>query len=348
MSLHTHLQSCCCTPLRAQLNLVSGHYRHTAVRRHKSRSGARFNQVMVHRVQPLAAEYSPEVLQLSTAGSGNQSMAAYYCQGRGQPDVAIKVGGTTFAAHSSLLRMFSTCAEGMPGPFTEWDLNLINVGGLHPPAATVVAAWLEALYWYQGGQHAPKTLQEALPVLRFADAVGSPAGFMNALVDRIMDNWSLSITASSNAPVRIPLTAACPWYVIVRTSDTFYNSAICSVAHCKDWASLQQLYAAQDPCVEELRKFRRDSMTFGMAMNLVSQLEELLYWSHRLKLEKLAQVLHAFTRRQCSVPGAYSLFHGAVKPIMSSRVVQSVDFQTAAEAWAKYITCTEEAAGPWS
>jgi hypothetical protein len=42
------------------------------------------------------------------------------------------------------------------------------------------------------------------------------------------------------------------------------------------------------------------------------------------------------------------LFHGAGNQIMSSRVVQSVDFHTAAEAWAKYIIRNEEEASPWS
>jgi hypothetical protein len=140
--------------------------------------------------------------------------------------VQIKAGNTTFAAHSSILRTFSSCARVMPEPFTEWDLHLLTIFDGHPPAADVVAAWLEALYWYQGARHAPSALQEALPVLRFADAIGSPAGFMNALVDRIEYNWSLFV-ATPSSTVTLPLVPAGPLYVTVQQHPWPVGYSVC-------------------------------------------------------------------------------------------------------------------------
>jgi hypothetical protein len=124
----------------------------------------------------------------------------------------------------------------MPEPFIEWDLNLLAIFNGRAPAAHVVAAWLEALYWYQGGQHAPKTLQEALPVLRLSDSVGSPAGFMNALVDRIVDNWFFKVRAPPRgSDIRLPLPENAPWYVVVKRSAMphgfWSDSAICSTVN---------------------------------------------------------------------------------------------------------------------
>jgi hypothetical protein len=296
---------------------------------------------MAHPAAPLAGAVHQ---QPADSDSNSKVTVDYYCQGHGQPDVAIKVGGTTFAAHSSLLRMFSTCAAGMPEPFTEWDLNLLTIFDGRPPAAHVVAAWLEALYWYQGARHAPRTLQEALPVLRFADAIGSPAGFMSTLVDRIMDSWYWTITALDGTEIRLPLVENGPLYVVLTyptMSKGFRgNAAIYSLANSpKDLAHIEQLHGSKNPSLKELVKVQHDDLPF-MLLHPVSQLEELLYWSHTLKLEKLQRVLHAFIHRQFSIPGSRGLFHGTSNQIMSSRVVRSVDFLTAAEAWAKYLTCS--------
>ena len=77
-------------------------------------------------------------------------------------------------------------ANGMPEPFDEWDLGLLKVFDGEPPDATVVAAWMKTLHWH----NSPKTLQEALPVLHFADAVGSPPCMLDMIANNVAEEWA--------------------------------------------------------------------------------------------------------------------------------------------------------------
>jgi hypothetical protein len=91
----------------------------------------------------------------------------------------------------------------------------------------------------------------------------------------------------------------------------------------------------------------RDAVRAVAENELASQLEELLYISHTLKLEKVAKVLHAFTHQQLSV-GPNGLFEGTAAHIVSGRVVRAlgIQFKPAEEVWVKWITCNDNAVSP--
>ena len=293
------------------------------------------------------------VLQTEIAGvdggHSSQPIVGHHRHGLSQaPDVHIHVGGTTFAADSAMLRMFSTCARGMPELFTEWDLDTFTVFDGAPPLPDVVAAWLEAVYWSEDAPHTPKTLQEVVPVLRFADAVGSPAAFMNALVDRITSSWALHITGIIGSSFMMPITATGPLYVALYAK--YEQCTICSVPDgtTTDTTYLEGL--APYPASPLRKHFTvgtcnpssANVMKKAAIKEAATQLEQLLFLAHSLKLDRLAQALHAFIHLQLLV-GKNGFFYKTEKLILSKRVLSSLDQKPAAEGWVRWITGDDNA-----
>jgi hypothetical protein len=274
-----------------------------------------------------------------------------------QPDVVVKVEGSTFRARSDLLRMFSACAHGMPEPLTEWDLSALTIFDGKPPSAKVVAAWLEALYWHPESPNTPKTLQDAIPVLLFADAVGSPQRMMHMIASGVQEEWSLRVLktgfpwsagASSSAAVdddnviTLPLVGG-DVYVLHKEAGTHVSGnmwyRLCRVnphAYAKAGHTIIGLKIGVDYHI--VASGSREQY-HEWVQQLAKQLEELLCLAHRLHISKLALALQAFIRQQRTKGGDDGILGGdKIDRVATKRVRNVLDRDVSGEVWLKWLT----------
>jgi hypothetical protein len=268
---------------------------------------------------------------------GEESLSFIVDESVQQTDVVIKVAAATFRAHSSILRQFSSCARGMPEPFTEWDLNTLTIRSGKPPAAKVVAAWLEALYWHDTSPNTPTTLHEAVPVLQFADAVGSPQVMFNTIINNI-EHWHLDVpfvTSASNTQ-HTAMSLLGDEVFVFKTQRPGYTPPQFEVWQLPSWQSdsiKSNLIPLKNPATIVITATQYQAARHAA----VEQLEELFFIAHKLRLKKLQRTLQAFLRQQL-VLGADGFFHGTASEVLSSRVFHVLDHTAAADAWVKWVS----------
>jgi hypothetical protein len=260
-----------------------------------------------------------------------------------KPDAVVKVERSTFRAHSDLLRMFSTCANGI-SELTEWDLSALTIFDGKPPSAKVIAAWLEALYWYPESPNTPKTLQDAIPVLLFADAVGSPQRMMHTIATDVEEEWSLRVPKSTiDGPfITLPLVGTSVYLLHTEAGTHIPGNRwykLCKVdadMYSKSGNTLSALKAGTDYHVLSSSSQER---YLSLINQLAEQLEELLYLANKLHIRKLALALQAFLRLQRAKGGKDSIFGGdVVDRVVTKRVQNVLDRETSGIAWLKWVT----------
>jgi hypothetical protein len=89
------------------------------------------------------------------------------------------------------VKCMSACACNLPADAPEWDLSGLLVDG-QPVSLSIVKAWLGAVYKQLGdGQYAEdlhatsRTVEGLYQLLRFADAVGSRQGVVQACLAHV-------------------------------------------------------------------------------------------------------------------------------------------------------------------
>jgi hypothetical protein len=238
-----------------------------------------------------------------------------------QPDVTIKVGTATFKAHSYILRMFSSCARGMPEPFTEWDLDALTIFNGKPPSAKAVGVWLDTLYWRPlQGDAKLADLTEAVPILQFVDAIGSPSQVANAIVDGILQcNRCLVVpNPYQSSTVRLPLHATC----LIQEADREVTVVV-------DFKSSKEATLIESTYHRNARV-----MIEACQMAAAQAFEELFFWAHKLQLMNLGIVLHDFLGQHLP-HGSKGILHGQTDAILTPRVLEVLDGAIMAEGWVR-------------
>jgi hypothetical protein len=130
------------------------------------------------------------------------------------PDITIVVDDARLPAHSFILRLHSSCARGMPPSSDEWDVSNLRIGDKgDPPSKLIVLTWLEWLYCPCGTKaYTPADIVEALPLLQFADAVGTRADVLGAMAKSC--KWAVTVAAAPGAHPSVELTIDRGAYIV--------------------------------------------------------------------------------------------------------------------------------------
>jgi hypothetical protein len=243
------------------------------------------------------------------------------------PDVTIVVGDFRLPAHSYLLRFHSSCASGRPAPFTEWDLTNLRIGDEgQPPSEQTVLAWLEWLYGSSTKSHSPSTIVDALPLLQFADAVGTTTAVLEAMAKSY--KWAVTVSAKTGDAPCVELMINKKTYffsygsnnteVVLNYEDTIAPTVPTTVRSMSDGRSYYSRYSAED--LHALQK-----TVGGQA---AAQVEQVLYVVLKVHLTELADELvdwvyiHMRKYWAGSSSGSPHLFDGGLyKRIFSTRVM---------------------------
>lgn len=205
--------------------------------------------------------------------------------------------GSTLDAELPVLRVFCSCARGLPAAAQEWDLSGLLVDG-QPVQRSTVAAWLACIDSVVDGTPpaaaaaaeagdgvaAAAALTEATGLRRllsFADAVGSSGGVLQACLSQVEELFFRVTIGEASWELRA-------------TGRGLYVS--------ED----RHLYChglSEDPHPLE-PAFASDQQQNDFAQLLSEQVEGLLFVAHRLQLGKLLELLHAFVFRGFTLDGA--------------------------------------------
>ncbi len=227
-----------------------------------------------------------------------------------EPDMHILVAGEEqpLLAHYHILRHCSTCVRDLPrnADPVVWDLQkLILEGETNPVSAEVVQRWLDMVYArLDAGRRMRRIneLDEARPLLAFADACGTSQVVIDDLGRRLLDNPDLSMSISvGEGPQR--LTAK-----LALRDTTYYSSA---------GEGLVKVQAGGPRVMIQPEDFAPHAPAFPAAV--CAALECWLHLAGRLGMVPLCRALLAFIKTQL-VSGGSAVVFDAFPSIYSRRV----------------------------
>ncbi|KAG2429844.1 hypothetical protein HXX76_010626 [Chlamydomonas incerta] len=249
---------------------------------------------------PRVAALPPPAAALASAGS--YSFGGGFAAGHGGGG-----GGGALASAGSAPLAAATSSGGVS--VTVWDLrNLVLEGDSRPVSGDVVQRWLDLVYSHvdHGRQLALQPdMEQARPLLLFADAIGSSSLALETLCRRLLETPGLHL--------RVPLeqNTHVPWLELALAGRMYY------VLQPRSLEYVDVPYTACviiDPGIS-------DACRGALPASVAAALEGWLYLAGRLRLAPLARLLIDFVKLQL-VPAGLSILGPAVAQVYSPRVLQ--------------------------
>jgi hypothetical protein len=236
-----------------------------------------------------------------------------------EPDLLIQVADRPqpFTAHWDLLRLYSIVVADLPragdGNATLWNLaNLVLEGEAVPVKMEVVKQWLDLIYSHVDSSRKLKLrpfkkLDDARPLLIFADAVGTCDAAMALLCGAVLaDKQGLQL--------EVPLGQTGVKVEISLPRGRIYRATQGDGLVYVDAARPCERVVVVRPAV-----FRPHVAAF--ITNLQQQLEAWLHLAGRLQLDPLVRRLIGFIKEQLVLAGE-SVVGSAMDVVYSPRVIQ--------------------------
>jgi hypothetical protein len=220
----------------------------------------------------------------------------------------IKLADASLPADLAALRVFSSCARGLPVDAQEWDLSGLQVDGQSVSRATV-EAWLACVDSVVAGSPLDlistpllKTAKGLQQLLLFADAVGSVGGVLNACLSGLEDLYMPMEVGSETVNLYMCNSAAG-----YRVDEEVPGKLVLCSATLLDntWG--------------EIGTFSCEDQEVEFCQQVASQTAALLYVGHRLQLPQLLQTLHSFVFRCHVLPDG--IFNAYVPEVFTERVL---------------------------
>jgi hypothetical protein len=245
-----------------------------------------------------------------------------------RPDITLVVGDAKIPAHSGILHVFSSCAAGLPQPCQEWDLTHLRIGDdAKPPSVSTVLAWLEWLYWTPSRPHSPSNIVDALPLLQFADAVGTNLSILEAIAKSY--EWAVRVPE--------PGTFGLPVKLVIDSSSCYQIWNASNRHQHQQHASFS--FGGQEPAVPEHLIIRSVGSGLAGLKSLAGALvERLLHIALQTHLTELFEAIETWVRLHMGVPD--SLFYGMHQDIFSPRVMQGLGTDRLAAKYLKWVSKT--------
>lgn len=258
------------------------------------------------------------------------------------PLLQIKVGHHTISGISrELLNVVSSVARDLPADAAVWDLSSLIVEG-HPVHPDTVSRWLQTAYEHIGGEvfepHAEQQQQQQ-PAKRRRTSPAAAAGGDGSLQaadgelspqqapmqpDSCTALAHLLMFADAVGSCR-PLVRACAASGLGKLK--LYGRALLPQ---QPVLRLDRAYTTEGLrlCVSSARKPSTPYLDFDnkprqarFLKEVQQQVEALLYIAYKLQLPDVTEAVQGFIRHNTSVPE--SILHGALRPIMSPRVLDA-------------------------
>ncbi len=242
-----------------------------------------------------------------------------------EPDMHIIVAAQSqpLVAHYSVLRQFSTCVRDLPriserGEPIVWDLQqLVLEGDSAPVSAEVVQRWLDLVYSRVDAARRVRRitdLDEARPLLSFADAIGASQVLIDDIGRRLADNPDLSFAVKAGeGQQQLTVKLALGSVHYIRGTD----KALCSCGN------------PSAKVISEGQEFAPHAPAFPSAV--CSALESWLHLAGRLGMVPLCRALLDFIKAQL-IASAVSLVLPAYDRIFSRRVLECMPRELLYEA----------------
>lgn len=230
-------------------------------------------------------------------------------------------GGGRVPALSQVIKMFCSCARGLPTDATEWSLEGFLVDS-KPVSQETVMRWLELCHARLGMNAAPSwpaSLAQSRDLLLFADAVGTN--------DRIMTDWASQLAGMANISVDVATPGQqLPPPAASLELDKFY--AVASGGAADTAAGTLHTKETHRPSrvvdIPDVHAFRNA---------VAAAFEEQLFLVNRLRgLTPLAKRLSTFVQDQL-IAGELSVFHGKLPQVLSPRVLSVLNREVLLEGW---------------
>lgn len=249
-----------------------------------------------------------------------------------EPDIHIAVADREepLLAHRHVLSLFSTCVRDLPrespgSTFVAWDLKqLVLEGDSRPVTAGVVQSWLDTVYSrVDAARRARRVadLDDARPLLLFADACGTSQVVLDDLQRRLVDNPALSLTVtvgdagqSEQQEQQLAVKLALRNVVYFCQGDVLGSKEGSNTS----WTT-----------VLAVPEFGPHASSFSAAA--CSALERWLHLAGRLRLVQLCRALVDFIKAQL-LPGGLSILLPAFDRIYSRRVLECMPRELLYEA----------------
>ncbi len=243
------------------------------------------------------------------------------------PDMHILVAGQEqpLLAHYQLLRHCATCVRDLPrtadsGDPLVWDLrNLVLEGETSPVSAEVVQRWLDLVYSrLDAGRRVRRIndLDEARPLLVFADACGTSQVVIDDIGRRLLDNPDLGMTVSvGEGPQRLAVKLA------LRGTSYLFDSG----------GGLCRLQAGAVVPVISSEQFAPHASASAFPSAVCSALESWLHLAGRLRMVPLCRMLLDSLKEQLFA-GTTSPVWPAFSSIFSLRVLECMPRELLFEA----------------
>lgn len=222
-------------------------------------------------------------------------------------DIMVVVGGSPadgapLPACSHVLGMCCDCVRDMPmrgdGP-TEWCVSTLTIDG-RPVSRDTMVTYLALVHGALGLCQLPdiSTTAVALPVLQFADAVGTNI--------QLMEQWAERVTrvAVDSPACPEPTFLLSEAYVLhCYTGGALSHISFWGKAHPEIFSWKQLSYVAYQGSLEDCTEYQA---------SLASQLEETLFISTQLGLESLRARAWGFFHRNMEAPKCAAAYGNAV------------------------------------
>ncbi len=250
-----------------------------------------------------------------------------------EPDVHIVVADREepLLAHYHVLSLFSTCVRDLPresgSNIVTWNLKqLVLESDSRPVTAEVVQSWLDAVYRRVDAARRVRRvadLDDARPLLLFADACGTSKVVLDDLGRSLVDNPDLSLNVTVRREPQQPAPEQQQQQLTVKLAvrGTLYACVGEELSSLQ--AGKQRATAVAAP------EFGPHAAAFPAAA--CSTLESWLHLAGRLRLVPLCRVLIDFIKAQL-LPRTLSILLPAFDRIYSRRVLECLPRELLYEA----------------
>jgi hypothetical protein len=258
-----------------------------------------------------------------------------------EADVQIFIHGREepLLGHSSLLRVFSSCAKDLsalaaenrgPPAMTKWDLERLVLHGRDEPVSeAAVRIWLNIIYSHRLERQqrfplksdlaAPEKRRAYLDALLFADAVGSA----RALLDELADEALHVVGVAGLAHLRQGASFEDAVFLLLQRGDSLDEDSNLQ-PHCIRPGSPGRLThgTPEGPSSVAIHETK-----------IAEGLEEALYVAGRLNLPRMTRRIMEFMKLQLSVEEERAILtRSSFKAIMSRRVLDVMPREILIEA----------------